>query len=316
MKRFQENPILKPIVKHAWESRAVFNAATLFLGGQVHILYRAIGNDGVSRLGYASSLDGYHIEERLLSPVFESTNCTENGGCEDPRLTLLDERCIMTYTALRDLVSNAHQIALTSMPKDEFMSKQWNWGERWTPFKGVRNKDAAILPRKVDGHFVMFHRIDPDICIAYSKDLRNWYNIKAIIGPRLGKWDCWKVGAAGPPIEVKEGLLFIYHGVNFERVYRLGAILLDKEDPERVLYRSESPILEPVLDYERFGRVPNVVFSCGAVLIDDKLFMYYGGADTVICVATYDIDELMSVLENVDKDCSQACPTKNILNRA
>lgn len=293
MKRFQGNPILKPISEHAWEARAAFNAAALYVGGRVHILYRAVGNDGVSRLGYASSLDGYHIEERLSSPVFEPRNYTGKDGCEDPRLTLLDEQCIMAYTALRDRVSNAHQIALTSIATDDFINKRWNWGERLMPFAGVRNKDAAILPRKVSGRYVMLHRIDPDTCIAYSDDLHHWSDIKAIIGPRLRKWDCLKVGAAGPPIEISEGWLFIYHGVNFERVYRLGVILLDKDDPERVLYRSESPILEPTTDYERFGRVPNVVFSCGAILRDDRLLIYYGGADTVLCVATYDLSELI-----------------------
>lgn len=294
MKRFQGNPILKPISGHAWETRAVYNAATLYVGGQVHILYRAVGNDGVSRLGYASSLDGYHIEERLSSPVFEPVNYTEKDGCEDPRLTLQSEQIIMAYTALHDRVSNTHQIALTSISLDDFVNKRWNWGERWTPFAGVRNKDAAILPRKVSGRYVMFHRIDPDICVAYSDDLQHWSDIKAIIGPRLGKWDCLKVGAAGPPIEISEGWLFIYHGVNFERIYRLGILLLDKNDPEKVLYRSERPILEPTTDYERFGRVPNVVFSCGAILMDGQLLIYYGGADTVVCVATCDLSELIS----------------------
>lgn len=293
MKRFQGNPILKPISGHAWETRAVFNAAILYVGGRVHILYRAVGNDGVSRLGYASSLDGYNIEERLSSPVFEPVNYTEKDGCEDPRLTLQSEQIIMAYTALCDRVSNTHQIALTSISLDDFVDKRWNWGERWTPFPSVRNKDAVILPRKVSGRYVMFHRIDPDICITYSDDLRHWSDIKAIVGPRMGKWDCLKVGAAGPPVEISEGWLFIYHGVNFERIYRLGILLLDKNDPEKVLYRSEKPILEPTTDYERFGRVPNVVFSCGAILMDDKLLIYYGGADTVVCVATCDLSELI-----------------------
>jgi predicted GH43/DUF377 family glycosyl hydrolase len=199
----------------------------------------------------------------------------------------------MAYTALRDNISNAYQIALTSIAMNDFINKQWNWGERWTPFPAIRNKDAAILPRKVDGRYVMFHRIDPDICIAYSDDLEHWNNLKAIIEPRLGKWDCLKVGAAGPPIEINEGWLFMYHGVNFEKVYRLGILLLDKDNPEHVLYRSKNPILEPTEDYERFGRVPNVVFSCGVILMDGHILVYYGGADTVVCVATYDLGELI-----------------------
>lgn len=86
--------------------------------------------------------------------------------------------------------------------------------------------------------------------------------------------------------------LFIYHGVDFERIYRLGVMVLDKDHPERVLYRSEEPILEPEEDYERFGNVPNVVFSCGNVLLDGQLLIYYGCADSVLCVATFDLGEL------------------------
>ena len=150
MERLQGNPILKPISGHAWETRAVFNAATLYVDGRVHILYRAVGNDGVSRLGYASSSDGYHIKERLSSPVFEPANSTEKDGCEDPRLTLQSEQIIMAYTALRDRVSNAHQIALTSIAMDDLINKRWNWGDRQFPFPGIRNKDAVIFPRRIN----------------------------------------------------------------------------------------------------------------------------------------------------------------------
>lgn len=294
MKRFQGNPILEPVATHAWESRRVFNAAAFYIDERVHILYRAIGNDGVSRLGYAASSDGYHIEERLLFPVFEPTNNAEKDGCEDPRLTLLDERCVMTYTALHKHNHQCvHQISVTSIAIEDFLNKQWKWGDRWLPFPGIRNKDAVIFPRRINGRYVMFHRIEPDVCGAYSDDLQRWCDIKAVMGPRTETWDCWKVGAAGPPIELNEGWLFIYHGVNFDEVYSLGAALLDKDNPEIVLYRSEKPILTPVEDYERFGKVPNVIFSCGNVLMDDQLLIYYGGADSVLCVATYDLSELI-----------------------
>lgn len=293
MKRFQGNPILKPISNHVWEERAVFNAAAIHIGEGVHILYRAVCNDDISRLGYAFSLDGYHIEERLTYPVFEPANYADKDGCEDPRLTLIGDQCMMAYTALRDRSSCAHQVGLTSIETKRFVNKQWNWGERRMPFEGIRNKDAVILPRKVKGRYVMFHRINPDICIAYSDDLKSWYDLKATVEPRPKMWDSMKVGAAGPPIEISEGWLFIYHGVDFECVYRLGVLLLEKDDPEKVMYRSEKPILEPIADYERYGRVPNVVFSCGAVLMDDRLLIYYGGADTVVCVATYDLNELI-----------------------
>lgn len=294
MQRFQGNPILEPVATHPWESRRVFNAAAVIAEKRVHILYRAMGDDGVSRLGYAATLDGYHVDERLPHPVLEPGGTPDRDGCEDPRLTLLDNKLLLTYTALQELDhQQIYQISLTSIDIEDFLRKQWKWENRRLPFPGIRNKDAVIFPKVVDGEFIMFHRIEPDICIARSKDLNRWYDIKSVMAPRTKSWDCWKVGAAGPPIELNEGWLFIYHGVNFERVYSLGAAMLEKNNPETVLYRSERPILTPTEDYERFGKVPKVVFSCGNVVIDDKILIYYGGADSVVCVATYELSELV-----------------------
>ena len=270
----------------------VFNAAALYADSRVHIVYRAIGNDGVSRLGYASSSDGYHIDERLSSPIFEPTQPAEKFGCEDPRITPLDGRYTMCYTAYGSRVLGTHQVAITSIETKDFLDKKWNWGKRWLPFSGVRNKDAAFFPRKINGKYALLHRINPDICVAYSDDLKQWCRIRTIVRPRYRKWDSWKVGIAGPPIEINDGWLLIYHGVNFEKRYSLGVAILDKKNPERVIYRSKKPILQPVEEYERYGVVPNVVFSCGAVMMDGQLLIYYGGADTVLCAATYDLDEL------------------------
>jgi len=294
MNRFQGNPILEPIGGNPWESRRVFNAAAVCMDGFIHVIYRAMGDDGVSRLGYAKSADGYHIDERLPFPVLEPANAAEKRGCEDPRLTSLDGKLVMAYTALQEQDHRLlYQVSLTSIAVDDFLCKEWKWGSRLLPFPGIRNKDAIIFPRKVDGKYVMFHRLEPDICQAQSDDLHRWYDIKLVMAPRLKSWDCWKVGAAGPPIELGEGWLFIYHGVNFDKIYSLGSALLDKDDPGVVLYRSEEPILTPVERYERFGKVPNVVFSCGNVLIDDQVLVYYGGADSVLCVASYDLSELL-----------------------
>jgi len=293
MMRFRGNPILKPRNSNSWESRFVFNAGVAYDKERVHILYRAIGEDGLSRIGYASSADGYSIDERLDKPVFEPSNPCENYGCEDPRLTLMDKKCVMAYTANTDRLLGAFQIGITDIALNDLQDKRWNWGKRLFPFPGVRDKSATLLPRRVHGKYVLFHRIDPDICIAYSDDLEHWADIKAIMSPRWEKWDNSKVGCTGPPIDIGEGWLFIYHGVDFERVYRLGVALLEKENPEKVIYRSEEPILEPTEDYEKYGNVPNVVYSCGNVLIDDKLFVYYGGADAVLCLATYELNEIL-----------------------
>jgi predicted GH43/DUF377 family glycosyl hydrolase len=294
MKRFQGNPILEPIGTHSWESRRVFNAAAFKTEKQIHILYRAMGDDGISRIGYASSSDGYHIDERLPIPAFEPKTDPENNGCEDPRLTPFDDRLIMAYTAFGTYGGlGVYQVSVTSIALEDFLAKRWTWGERSLVFPGIRNKDAVIFPRRFDGKYVMFHRLEPDVCLARSEDLKRWFDLKFIMGPRTKNWDSWKVGAAGPPIELNEGWLFIYHGVSFDRVYSLGVALLDKNNPEEILYRSNEPILTPAEDYERFGKVPNVVFSCGNVLTDNQLLLYYGGADSVLCVATYDLCELL-----------------------
>jgi len=244
----------------------------------------------VSRLGYASSKDGYHIDERLPHPVFEPTVSHEKYGCEDPRLTALDGRCVMTYTAYGDI----YQIGITTIPLENILEKRWVWGERLSPFPNVRNKNAVIFPGRIDGRYVMLHRLDPNIYIIYSDDLLEWYNNRLLMRPRSDFWDCVKIGAAGPPIELDEGWLLIYHGVDAKRTYRLGVAMLDRENPERVIYRSKAPILEPDEEYECNGLVPNVVFSCGAVLRDGRLLIYYGCADTVIGVATFDLDEVIT----------------------
>ncbi len=297
MERFSDNPILAPIESHPWESREVFNPAAIYLDGKVHLLYRAIGNDGTSRLGYAASLDGYSIKERSPNPVFAPATESEKDGCEDPRLTEVDNQLIMTYTALREYShQQVYQIAMTTIAKEDFVKQRWNWGPRKLPFPGIRNKDGVIFPQKVKGRYVMLHRIEPDICVAYSDDLQHWCDIACVMGPQVEGWDNWKIGVGGTPIKINEGWVVIYHGVSVDRVYSLGIALLDKDHPEQVLYRSKEHILGPKEDYERFGKVPNVVFSNGNLIIDDRLFIYYGAADSVTCVATMHMNDLLSLI--------------------
>jgi len=290
MIRFAGNPILKPIRSHKWESRYVFNPATIMLDGRFHIFYRAMGEDMISRIGYASSEDCYHIDERLPYPVFEPVTSLEKFGCEDPRLSIIEDECVMTYTAYGDI----YQIAITTIPVEYILEKKWEWGERIFPFPNVKNKNAVLFPRKIDRQYVMLHRLEPDIHIAFSDDLSKWKCSEKVMSPRLDYWDSMKIGSASPPIELDLGWLLIYHGVDDRRVYRLGTAILDKENLGRVIYRAEKPILEPEADYERFGLVPNVVFSCGSVLTGDKLVVTYGGADTVVGVATFSVKDIIS----------------------
>ena len=218
MARYKENPILSPILDNKWESKYVFNCAMIELGEQIHYVYRAMGEDMVSRLGYASSSNGYVIDERLSYPILCPSNSLEKKGVEDPRITLIDDKCVMTYTAYSDIP----QIAITTISVNDFLGKKWNWGERIYPFPTTINKNAVIFPERMDGRYVMLHRVEPNICIAYSQDLRLWKDSKTVLRPRQDMWDSLKIGAACPPFEIEEGWLQIYHGVDHNMIYRLG----------------------------------------------------------------------------------------------
>ena len=297
MERYLGNPILGPIQEHPWESREVFNPAAVYLNGKVHLLYRAVGNDNVSRIGYATSTDGIHIDERLSDPVYEPRAAWEKDGCEDPRLTQVGDKLIMAYTALRRYSHlQVYQIALTTIKQADFLARKWNWTSSRLPFPGIRNKDGVLFPEKIGGRYVLMHRVEPNLCIAFSEDLEHWCDIRSIMGPRAHRWDNWKIGGGATPIKMGDYWLVLYHGINVERIYSLGIILLNANRPERVLYRSLKAVLSPKRDYERFGKVPNVVFSCGNVVIGDELFIYYGAADSSVCVARMKLEKLLASL--------------------
>ncbi|MBS7626735.1 glycosidase, partial [Candidatus Bathyarchaeota archaeon] len=146
--------------------------------------------------------------------------------------------------------------------------------------------------------WAMYHRIPPHIWVAYSDNLIDWRETSIVLSPREG-WEYFKIGGGTPPLKVKDGWLIIYHAVDREWHYSLGAALIDMNNPEKVLRRSREPVLEPEEDYEVNGVVPNVVFTCGAVIRDNQILLYYGGADTVICVATAEVSDLVESLEEV-----------------
>ncbi|NTU72938.1 hypothetical protein HGB07_02055 [Candidatus Roizmanbacteria bacterium] len=310
LQRYAGNPILQPRTENLWEESAVFNAAAVREDGNVHLLYRAMSHDNTSTVGYAMSDDGYHIVDRPAAPAYVpreefelKKNPGGNSGCEDPRLTKIDNRLYMCYTAYNGVSSP--RVALTSISVDDFLAKNWN---SWTkPVlispPGIDDKDAFILPEKVKGKYVIFHRIEPDIVVDYVDSLDfdggTWLKCQEYISPREGKWDSAKIGANTTPIKTEHGWVMLYHGIsNTDREYRVGAMLLDLEDPGKVLSRTEYPILEPETRYEQVGIVNNVVFPCGAVLISDTYFVYYGGADRVIGVATISFSKLVKYLVN------------------
>ncbi|MCD6274829.1 MAG: glycosidase [Candidatus Aenigmarchaeota archaeon] len=299
LKRFKGNPILKPIKNHDWE-KYVYNPGAIFLEDKVHIIYRAMGKDRISRFGYASSKDGFHIDERLDEPIYVPSGEFEepvvkfrNSGVEDPRVVKIGKKIYMTYAAVNGRVS---YIALASIDVKDFLNKKWKWKKHGILFPDCDGRNAVLFPKKIKNRFVLYPRFKPDIFVSYSKDLKNWTKPKRVMKPRKGRWDDLKIGAGTPPILTEKGWLLIYHGVQATRkgnIYRVGLALTDLENPEKILFRSEKPILEPIKKYERIGQVNNVVFPCGAVVLEEKLYVYYGGADSVVCVATADISKLL-----------------------
>lgn len=306
--RAKENPILAPVPEHDWEKRAVFNPAVLDIDGTVHILYRAMSGDNTSTFGHAESKNGIKITERMEKPAympraeFEMKKGPQDGnsGCEDPRLTRIDDTIYLGYTAFDGV--NPPRAAVSSIGVKDFVAHKfdkWAKPQLATPDM-VDDKDAFIFPEKIDGQFMFVHRIGGLICADFLDSLDfSKHRINRCIdmfGPRKGMWDGEKVGAAGPPIKTPEGWLFIYHAVSRTKTYRLGAALLDLKNPAVVLSRTTGPIFEPVEKWEKEGEVPKVVFSCGMVARKDTLFLYYGGADKVIGVAKLSIKKLLKIL--------------------
>ncbi|HEX4104005.1 MAG TPA: hypothetical protein VHZ04_00815 [Candidatus Paceibacterota bacterium] len=300
--RFEGNPIISPVPEHAWESQATFNPAAIYEGGKVHILYRAMGADNTSVVGYASSHDGVHIDERLPEPVYVPREDFEmkkvpggNSGCEDPRVTRIGETIYMLYTAFSG--SAAPRVALTSIPAPDFAARRWNWSKPVliSP-PGMDDKDAALFPRKVKGKYVFLHRLGSDIWIDFLDDLNfdgktKFLGGKILMRPRDTAWDSRRIGGTSPPIETEYGWLMFYHGISKRTGhYNVRVALLDRDDPSLILYRTHDPLLEPETPYEKNGIVSNVVFPCGAVLIKDTLYVYYGGADKFVAVATLDME--------------------------
>jgi len=307
LKRYKKNPILKPISKHPWEAKAVFNAGCLYEDGKFHIIYRAMSKDNISTFGYAESRDGFHIDRRLKKPVYVPRASFEarkdpktNSGCEDPRLVRLGDRIYMFYTAYCGIFPAS--AAITWIKTDDFLNRKWNWSKpRLISPLEEANKNICIFPEKIKGKYVILHRMEETIDFSYAKDLHfpqkklgkgnDW------IKTRKNKWDSKRIGIAGIPIKTKHGWLLIYHGVCYKEIYYLGALLLSLSNPKKVIARTDKPIFEPKKRYEKKGQVPNVVFSCGSTLLGDTIYVYYGGGDSVIGVATCSLEKLIKEIK-------------------
>jgi len=299
--RHPGNPILS-VDDWPYKANSVFNAAAAEVDGKILLLARVEDFRGMSHLTLARSDDGisnWQInKEPSLKPEPEKYP-EELWGIEDPRITQLEEMnkwaiCYTAYSKGGPLVS----LAMTS----DFKSF-----ERLGPVMPPEDKDAALFPVKFNGLWAMLHRpvsmaaiLGAHIWLSFSPNLKHWGEHQEIIQARDGGWwDANKIGLCAPPMQTKEGWLILYHGVRTTAsgsIYRLGLALLDLENPAKVIRRTDEWIFGPKAHYEREGDVDDVVFPCGWLKRDNKVFMYYGAADSRICLAIADFNELLDVV--------------------
>ncbi len=297
--RWEGNPVLA-LEDMPFRCNTVFNGTPVKIGNEYLLLIRVEGQQGYSFFALARSRDGYHFEvhpEPVLLPAQDRPwNDYECGGIEDPRATFIDGTYYVLYTAVS---GRGYRIALAHTA--DFLSFQ-----RLGYISEPGNKDGVLFPERINGHYVRldrpFGRGIGSIWISYSKDLLHWGNSRVLLAPRPGYWDEFRVGASAPPIRTDAGWLEIYHGTKMTSsgpIYRTGTALLDLEDPSRVLARCDVPLLSPRTDYERIGDVGNVVFACGAVVEPDtSVKLYYGAADTSVCVATARLQDIVDCTLN------------------
>ena len=246
----------------------------------------------LSHLRLVSSEDGIRFAEEAAYPAIFGRGELESYGIEDCRVAQIGEKYCLTYTAVSP---NGVGVGLRSTTDwREFVSH----GMIIPP----HNKDCAIFTEKIGEKYFALHRPSSVqvggnyIWLAESPDLAHWGENRCIATTRPESWDSARIGAGAAPIRTSEGWLEIYHGADAEHRYCLGALLLDLEEPWKVLARSKDPIMEPIADYERTGFFGNVVFTNGHLVDGDRITLYYGASDSVICGAALSIDELLRSL--------------------
>ncbi len=288
------NPILTPS-DMPFPCKAVCNPAAHIVDGEVLLLLRVISHEDKSYLHVARSADGtsgWRVEPTPLLSPDEGADWYDNWGCEDPRITYVKERgeYVITYVGY-----SRYGAGVCLATTQDFQSVT-RLGMVIHPY----NKDAVLFPRKIGGKYRMLHRPTSgpleNIWISESDDLIHWGSPRCVLEEAEAPgWDSGKVGAGPPPLETHDGWFLIFHGVmqvgnSWE--YRFGLALLDKEKPNLLLRRWPEWVFGPQEPYEMRPENPGVVFPTGLVIKDDRLFVYYGAADTTVALATAELGVL------------------------
>lgn len=331
LKKDSSNPVLKPNPENDWESLAVCNPGVWYENGMFYLLYRAAGHDEEHyvHFGLATSSDGLNFKRVSDRPVFSPSADGPDAGCvEDPRIVKFDDRFYITYAYRAyppgqywklaydevrsfDLGKNApsvlsKNIANTGLALSEDLMSFKRVGRMTLP--QLDDRDVILFPEKVNGKFVLLNRPKqwvgktfgteyPAIWITYSDDLMNWdFSTSRLLIRGERSWEK-KIGGSTPPLKTDAGWLTLYHGVDEDGIYRVGALLLDLDTPEKVIGRTADFIMEPEHDYEIDGLYKGCVFPTGNVIIDGMLYVYYGAADQYCGVATCKVEELINFIK-------------------
>jgi len=336
LERYPGNPILSPCPEHKWEDLAVFNPAAWYDQSkrEVLLLYRAAesGPEYKCWFGLASSRDGFHFErvsdQPCLSPSIEGF---DGATIQDPRIVKMGDWFYVTYACRHFPFGQfwqpeVRQRYITPDCPPEFprylrvnatltglaMTRDFNSWIRagWITDPLLDDRDAVLFPERVGGRFALIHRplewIGPEYgtehaCawIAFSTDLLGFPAAKSkLLIKNRYPWEVAKLGVNTPPIRTDHGWFTLYHAVGPDRYYRIGALLLDLEDPSVVLHRTPDWLMQPETDYEIEGYYRGVCFPCGAVVVDGRLLVYYGAGDKYCAVATCDFERLLCHLRS------------------
>lgn len=340
-KRARNNPIVQPSKDLSWANSKVYNPGVVYHQKRYHLFFRAIGEAWVSKIGHAVSENGLDFEIEHI-PALSPDEHFEKNGLEDPRITKIEDRFLMTYTAYDGECARlalASSLDLNSWHKHGLIFENWDakaagsFSVEWDSAQHTKearkhwHKAGAIFPEKIGSRYWMLFG-DRNIWLASSLDGRAWTpEFEPLLKPRPGMFDNAHIEMGPPPLKTRSGWLCFYHGIDQAKTYRLGAVLLDKNQLRLVLNRTEKALFEPRDPWELKGLVdilpgglkamqamepsqldgfveqalstgvmPQVVFCPGACLVNGRIKIYYGASDTYVCQAEADLEEVLKII--------------------